>query len=306
MQFSIIIPIFNSKAFLPDIINSLINQTYKNFEVILIDDNSTDGSFELAKKLCDESTLIATVLRKPIGSSRGVSSSRNWGVANCNYSWICFLDSDDFFHFRKLEILVQHIREGINVDLWYHPLCDFSNEREIPKSNELPIELNGQFSSIYDENIVATSSVTISKSVFQEFGGFNEELNGVEDYHLWLKVFSTKKTYCINKVMGYYRVLDISLMRGRPLIHYVRQNTTFVKQISFLDQERFLRVRNYMIYKLINYYTNESIRCHGYISIYSGLIKLFFRGYPLFAISLFFNKSKNVLKYFFKKKLSAI
>ena len=88
---SIIIPMYNSEKYILDCLNSIINQTYRNIEVIVVDDCSTDNSVKLVKSLKDE--RIKLIKQK---KNKGVSKARNKGVYNSTGSYLCFLDSDDY------------------------------------------------------------------------------------------------------------------------------------------------------------------------------------------------------------------
>ena len=109
---SIIVPVYNSERFLKRCVESLINQSYKNIEIILIDDGSLDGS----PQICDEysaSDCRIKVIHKPNG---GVSSARNTGLDLCEGQFISFVDSDDYVHPLFLEILYKFIKEN-NADI---------------------------------------------------------------------------------------------------------------------------------------------------------------------------------------------
>lgn len=100
-MFSIVVPVYNSVQTLSTSIQSIIDQTYKDFELIIVDDGSTDGSSELCDEFCKLDSRITTVHTK----NAGVGAARNTGIVHCTKDWVIFLDSDDWFSNTYLEKL---------------------------------------------------------------------------------------------------------------------------------------------------------------------------------------------------------
>ena len=109
---SIIVPVYNVESYLERCVNSIINQTYHNLEIILVDDGSPDGSGDLCDKLAKNDDRI-TVYHKKNG---GLSDARNYGVQNANGEYITFIDSDDFVAKDYIEHLYSMIQE-FNADI---------------------------------------------------------------------------------------------------------------------------------------------------------------------------------------------
>jgi len=295
MKFSVVIPSYNSGNYIEDTIQSLAGQTYIDFEVIIVDDNSSDDSFLLAKRLISRFGINGSVIKKPKGSAKGVSAARNFGVDQASGDWILFLDSDDLFHSRKIEFINKLIAEKPSIDFFYHPVVFFDEEEKPNDIIGLPLLKDKPEAEIYDENFVVTSSVSIKKSVFCELGGFSELLNGVEDYHLWLKIFDSRSTHFLPNCLTFYRIRYRSLMNGRKLTYYVNQNLQLVKRIDFLSQTKVYRVKYYLFDRVMNYYSNSSIRNYGFGSFISGVFRLLLAGYIQVAFSLFISKSREFL-----------
>ncbi len=107
---SVIVPIFNVEKYLPPCIESILNQTYKDLEIILVDDGSTDSCLEICQHYAKNDQRIV-VIHKENG---GQSSARNAGLDNCHGDYISFIDGDDFIHPEMLETMCQLIREEKN------------------------------------------------------------------------------------------------------------------------------------------------------------------------------------------------
>lgn len=105
INFSIIVPIYNTEKYLKQCIESIVNQTYKNFELILVDDGSTDSSGEICDKYNEKYDFIKVIHQK----NKGVSSARNVGIDISQNDWICFVDSDDWINPNMLSILRKNI-----------------------------------------------------------------------------------------------------------------------------------------------------------------------------------------------------
>jgi len=293
--FSIIIPFYNSSEYIEETILSLANQTYKNFEVICIDDNSEDGSFELAVALLKKYDLNGEVFRKPAQSKRGVSTARNFGVEKAGGEWICFLDSDDLFHKNKLEIAKTYLKAYPSGKCFYHASSNFLDGESIDLSQtpfETPFVSNGDL--LDGQNPMNTPSVVLSKAFFEGLNGFDASLNGVEDYHLWLKIGKVEQWIFIPFTLTFYRTRAVSLMGGRRFEHYAIQSVNLLKKLDFLSSQDFGRVRTAVYRDLYTYYSNTSIKYYGYSSIFGGLFILIRNRHLVIALKVFYNKSKNL------------
>lgn len=176
---SVVIPCFNSKYTVIRALNSVINQTYKNYEIIIVDDGSSDNSKEIVERF-----LISQKIRYKYfyQKNAGPSSARNNGVKNAIGEYIAFLDSDDSWHPKKLEIQMKIIEEGnLNFLGSTYSYSDLTNQNidniEIKKIN---------FKKLFLSNKFSTPGVIIKKSFFEELGGFDISMKYAEDYDLWL------------------------------------------------------------------------------------------------------------------------
>ncbi len=201
--FSIIIPTFNSKSSLEIALNSVLNQTFQDFEILIIDDGSTDGTDDLVLQYQD----IRIVYEKQRNSG-GPANPRNKGIKLSKGEWICFLDSDDFWCSNKLEFCYNQI--NANVDLLFHDLYlvnkkNFWLRNKILKGRRLNSPVIKDL--LINGNAIATSSVVVRRYIVEKIGGFDESSDVVaaEDFKLWLGVATlTDKFIYINNPLGYY------------------------------------------------------------------------------------------------------
>jgi glycosyltransferase involved in cell wall biosynthesis len=184
---SVIIPTYNRKDLLPRAINSVRDQTYTDFELIVVDDASEDETGALECFTDDQPSIHS--IRFPC--HRGVSAARNIGVAQSKGPWICFLDSDDVWHKNKLkkQVLWHNAHKEFRIfqtqELWIRNGVRVNPPKTHAKIHGL------QFKENLERCMITPSSVMIEKRLFLESGGFNESLPACEDYDLWLRITST-------------------------------------------------------------------------------------------------------------------
>ncbi len=178
-SYSVIIPTYNRSALVKQAIESVLAQTLKPNEIIVVDDGSTDSTYKTLKKY--DITYIKT-------KNRGVSSARNLGIKRANSKWIAFLDSDDLWLKDKMEKQIDfHIN---NSDCFFsHTLEKWQRDGRFVKYSK---RLQKPEGFCFLENIsackIACSSVFLHISLFEDVGYFDEELRVCEDYDLWLRI----------------------------------------------------------------------------------------------------------------------
>lgn len=188
MKFSVIIPIYNSEATITNTLNSVINQTYKDFEIILVD----DGSFDNTKKNIEAFFKNKNIIYKYIyQANNGVSAARNRGIKEAQGEYIAFLDSDDMWHPQKLEI-VSNILENTSINILGHVHTlenNFSNRYTSYTLKKV------SFFKLLIKNFATTPSVVIKK---KSCGYFDEKMRYTEDHELWLRLALKSEIYCFD------------------------------------------------------------------------------------------------------------
>jgi len=188
-MFSVVIPLYNKEKHIMRAINSVLNQTYQDFELIVVDDGSTDGSFEAA------STIQDPRIRIMCQDNRGVSAARNRGVVEAKSNWVAFLDADDewlpSFLEENIEIIQSHSDCAIIGSAYLFSEHDGSLRVVRPS---LPYilgwkgVLDDYYAAIQEEAPFSSSSVVIRKEVLIESGMFPEGINNSEDITTFLKI----------------------------------------------------------------------------------------------------------------------
>lgn len=189
---SVIIPVYNRPEFLKEALDSVLKQTFLNFEIIVIDDGSTDSTSDVINSYGDKIVKIRQ-------DNKGVSSARNRGIMAAKYDFIAFLDSDDLWMEQKLERQMDffHKNPGASVcqagEIWIR-----RGKRVNPCKKH--IKPSGMiFEQSLNLCLVSPSAVMLKKSVFHEVGYFNENFPACEDYDLWLRITCTIPVFLIDE-----------------------------------------------------------------------------------------------------------
>lgn len=194
-RITVVIPTYNCLNYLPKAIESVLKQDYENIELIVVNDNSDDGTAEYLERLVSRDTRIIVITTKGVG----VSSARNLGIKKASGEYIAFLDSDDSWHDGKLQ--AQLSMHQLNPELG----MSFTNYDHLTESNQKLVDcfsywnqfqdcdeqakiLDDPLNIIFSNNLIGTSTVMIKNSVFKKTGLFDTELKYAEDWQLWLKV----------------------------------------------------------------------------------------------------------------------
>ena len=189
---SIVIPTYNRCELLKRAINSVLDQTINVKEIIIVDNGSTDNTYEMISSLFPEITYIYE-------NRKGVSIARNVGIKNCDSTWIAFLDSDDAWEPQKLEKQLffsnnntKKYRVIHTNEIWY-------------KNNKFQNQLKKHEKSggdIFQKSLqlccISPSSAFIKKEVFDDYGFFDESLEVCEDYDMWIRITSKEEVGFLN------------------------------------------------------------------------------------------------------------
>ncbi len=201
---SVIIPTYNRKNTLKRCIDSVLAQTYRNFEIILVDDCSTDGTMEYVEaEYGDVSDINIVYVRND--SNLGAGASRNVGVSYAAGEYLAFHDSDDTWHPDKLE---KQMREfafcNDKVGAVYSLFLADGPDAYVypPKEVQLPLKSGYVFYTLLLNSLVGMITLVVKKNVFLEAGGFNEQLNSLEDYELTLRIARDYAIILVDEVLA--------------------------------------------------------------------------------------------------------
>ncbi|MFW2368380.1 MAG: glycosyltransferase family 2 protein [Desulforhopalus sp.] len=184
---SVIIPTYNRSTFLPRALNSVVRQTWRCGEIIVVDDGSTDATPQLLEEIVRQGRMNLRVFYQ---DNKGPGAARNLAIEKAGYPYIAFLDSDDHWQKRKLEIQYQALQKatGYHVshtfEKWLRRGLHLNQKKiQIPRHGDI-------FGHCLRLCGVGMSTVLMKKDLLQKVGGFDESLRCCEDYDLWLRISS--------------------------------------------------------------------------------------------------------------------
>ncbi len=184
--FSIIIPLFNKENFIENTLESVLKQSFSDFEVLIINDGSTDTSEEKALAFKDE--RIKYYLKK----NGGVSSARNFGIEKAQSEYITFIDADDFWYPNFLEEMNNAIGRFPELKVFSAAIEVETSKKVIPSSYSIiktgDFEIVNYFQASSKESVIWTSCAVFHKSIFEITGVFDPKIQISEDTDLWIRI----------------------------------------------------------------------------------------------------------------------
>ena len=201
MKISCIIPSFGQAQFLPEAIESALNQTYKNTEIIVIDDGSVDGSLQIAKSYEPRIKVIAT-------TNRGLASARNAGIMNSTGIFVLPLDADDILLENAVEKVVEKAKETDADVIGLSIRCFGRADQDV-------VLMSNPFFDDFKEGNRLSYCSAIKREALLETGGYSAKmdvLGGYEDIHLWYDLMRRgKKIVTIPEILMLYRTKENSM-----------------------------------------------------------------------------------------------
>ena len=248
MKFSVIIPLYNKAPYIRKALESVLAQTYTDYELIIIDDGSTDGSAEIAEAILQEasnltsdsapvsrlSPLASRLIRQP---NAGVSAARNNGVAQSHGDYLAFLDADDWWEPTYLERMAQQIEDYPDAGLY---ACNYYYHKD--GINIIKVDIpTGYFNypKEYFKNFampVWTGATMIPRKVYDEMGRFPLGIKLGEDFLLWAKIALYYPVAFLNEPLAYYNNTLTPNYRATYHLHKPEEHMLFRLEWIFGDE----------------------------------------------------------------------
>lgn len=247
MRISIVIPLYNKENHIIDTLNCIKNQIFQDYEIIIVNDGSTDNSLQVVKSYKD---LKLTIIDQ---KNSGAASARNHGVREATSDYVAFLDADDFWEEQYLESMIKLIEE-------FPDACIYGSNYQIienGKSNILNFPdimtekgyLDNYFVSGKVYTPLWTSAVVVKKDAFLKCGGFSTNCKVCEDIDLWCRLAASGKVAYINKPLARY-IRDSSNMLSRMTnVSYDFPFLTNYESYVEKSDVRLETIKEYVIYR---------------------------------------------------------
>jgi glycosyltransferase involved in cell wall biosynthesis len=198
----VVIPAYNSENLIAETIESVLNQTYQVYEIIAVDDGSTDHTLNVLRRY----TPRVKILTKENG---GPASARNLAIQNSSGQYIAFLDNDDLWVEAKLEEQVAFLDRHTDIGLLFSEAFMFSEENGRKRIlRKIGYTIDPTFYSLLFGNFIPSSTVVIRRACIDKVGLLNESLIGTDDYEYWMRIARIFPMAAIPKPLAYYRIHD--------------------------------------------------------------------------------------------------
>lgn len=316
---TVIMPVYNGERYLEKAMQSALGQTYRNFELIMVDDCSGDRSTQIIEQYLTDKRVVYLRNTKNLG----VASSRNHALKHAKGEFITFHDQDDLWLPNKLTLQMDALQQHPEVGLLHTRYARIDTEGELlPEyrsldkhafSNHQAETIVGNvFEEIFISNDIQPLTSIIPKKVLDEVGWFNPDLPGVDDYELWLRIARRYPVGHLQTITGFWRMhaaqqskqgYTMLLIRLKAMDTFLATYPDAAKQVNRADFVRRMHgmnrgAANYYFYNLLDYktarhYFKKALRLKP--SDANSLVKLAYCSLPNQARNLIRNL-KNTLK----------
>ncbi len=261
---SVIIPTHNYGRFLAEAVESVLGQTFVDFELIIVDDGSTDDTAYVVKPFLKDQRISYIYQDK-----RGPSSARNAGIREARGEFIALLDADDVWLPSKIEKQIQMIKESADVGLVYC-LAEHVDEKggalpHVP----MPHMEHPTYKDLLHFPLTLPSCVLISKQIFDEVGLFDETLTAIEDANMWIRILRHHKSAYVDEVLVKIRKhlkssqTDLANMERNLLLH-VQKCIEMFPELERGRQEAYFEIYKGLMY-LAYMYNKKREMAHYYL-----------------------------------------
>jgi len=301
IKFSVIVNCKNSQEYLNDCLESILNQSHKNFELIIIDNNSIDSTFNIINTFNDERIKYYNTER-----DLSLGAARNLGIKYSTGSYIGFLDSDDLWHKNKLEETRKTI-ELYDSSIIYSNVSYF-NEKKSQKlySNDKSFNSNIFEQQIESYNLCISSCIINKFYLLKLDFYFDEKLEVCEDYDLFLRLLMQQSASYIPEVLTRYRIHQNNLTKKKRFLFFEERNFVVerLKKVYHLSDFLYNRMINQILFdKCIAFWKEKNNSKAISLLLHKINFNFFKKGAYLFAFIFPYNTVVSIYKIFNTKNL---
>ncbi len=255
---SIIIPLYNKENYIEKCLNSVVNQIFKDYEVIIVNDCSTDNGLQIAQSIANKKFMFIEH-----ETNKGLSATRNTGIKNANSNYLVFLDADDIWHSNYLEkiyLLITNFPEAKVFTTNYFELYE-NDVRVLPATTLKNFKKDGLITNAFEANLgqpfYCCCSMCIEKSVFENVGYFDEQIDFAEDVDFFIRVNLKYQVAFSPVALVDYNIfsenqITNSSFKNKTItnfLKYEKENQENISLKKYLDFHRYIIAKKY---KLVN------------------------------------------------------
>lgn len=230
---TVIMPVYNAERYMEQSIESIIAQTYQKWELLIVDDGSTDSSVQIMQEYCSRDRRIQMILST---GNEGVASARNKGIQAAKGEYIAFLDSDDLWKAEKLEIQIHYMQEH-NCGFVYSAY-DVIDEKNVYQKTITPYWDKVSYKKLLNTNIIACCTAVIKSEYIKD--NLMPQLKH-EDYATWLNILKNHQltAECVPGILASYRLVKGSVSSNKiKTIGWNWKIYRYNQQLGFLRSVR--------------------------------------------------------------------
>jgi len=244
ISFSVIVSVYNKEKHIKSTLKSVINQSYKDFEIIVVNDGSKDQSLSIINGITDSRIKVIST------KNQGASQARNTGILTASNSFIALLDGDDLWESNYLEEISKNINAYSKASVFATAVAHKYNNKTIPakynfKQNKTAAVRNF-FDSSLDHTILTSSSIVFKKDILKKTGLFDPSIISGQDTDLWIRIGMHYDIVFINKILAYYNYVPESLsntvfsVKRKPKFDkYLTEERSNKRLKIYIDRNRF-------------------------------------------------------------------
>ena len=235
---SVVIPTYNHDRYITRALQSVLDQTYTNWEVIVVDNHSTDNTDIVLSHFSDPRFTVLKIQNNGV-----IAASRNKGIWAAKGEWIAFLDSDDWWVADKLQLCLEEIHE--EVDVVYHKLEIVSDKPRLFGRRSISswqIKAPALIDLLVRGNAIATSSAIVRKKMLERLNGMDEspEMSAAEDYNTWLRIAQLTNGFkYVSKPLGSYLLHNQGVSRKDMSVSAQHATQNFIHFLSAKQKNKF-------------------------------------------------------------------
>lgn len=266
---SVIIPLYNKEKSIASTLESVLAQTYTDYEIIVVDDGSTDNSLKVVQELISRLKIEDWRLKIVSKANGGVCSARNRGIQEAHGEYVALLDGDDILDKEYLAEQVKMIQDFPEAAMWGINFAETNNGKLVRKlETKLPEGYRGYVDHYFEmpgriSDLFCSSSVVIRREVFDKVGMFDERIRYAEDSDMWFRIIATYRVAFYDRYMVYYRfeAENRAQNNARPLSQFLPYYVDKYQTPLYKQNQVFYRwVNHWSAIHIKRYYFSENVR----------------------------------------------
>lgn len=208
---SVIIPVYNSEKYIEKCLKSVLNQTYSNLEILIINDHSIDSSLDIIDNIKDDRVRVVS-----FDKNKGVSAARNKGIELASGKYICFLDSDDYWNLEKIEKQIKFIEKN-NYKFIYSNYAFFNDKtQKVTKRTNVPKKIT--YEKAIKNTTIFVSTVMLDMTQLKKEDIYMPDIKIGQDTSCWWQILKKGITaYGMEELLAYYRVYNQSSLSSNKI-----------------------------------------------------------------------------------------